>query len=137
MPRFISICSALACAALIAPAAAPAARFKPTKQQKVDARRAADVYKALQRFYYVPQYKVYKGDPYAYTWPFSQALSATVALAGVPKLGPHFSGDVGDRVTGLEHYFDDSGDPPGYDGQARAPLGRGGDKYYDDNDCIG
>jgi hypothetical protein len=126
-------------AALVAvlPGPAAAASFKPTKQQKVDAKRAAASYKALQRFYYVPQYKVYEGNPYAYTWPFSQALSATVALAGVPKLGPHYSSDVGDRIQGLEHYFDDSSNPPGYDGQARPPLGKGGDQYYDDNEWIG
>ena len=124
---------ALACGiALVLPASAVASNI-----QKTDAKRAVASYKALQRYYYVPQYKVYKGDPYAYTWPFSQALSATVALAGVPKVGPHYSKDVGDRVQGLEHYFDDSGDPPGYDGQARSPLGRGGDKYYDDNEWIG
>src|SRR3954452_5041359 len=114
-PRFIAICSILACSVLAAAAPAHAARFRPTKQQKVDAKRAAASYKALQRFYYVPQYKVYEGDPYAYTWPFSQALSATVALAGVPKLGAHYSNDVGDRIAGLEHYFDGSSDPPGYD----------------------
>ena len=127
----------LALAALVAAAPAHAAALKPTKQQKVDAKRAVASYRALQSYYYVPQYKVYKGDPYAYTWPSSQALSATVALAGVPKVGPHYSNDVGDRVQGLEHYFDDSGSPPGYDGQARSPLGRGGDKYYDDNEWVG
>jgi hypothetical protein len=127
-PRFIAICSVLALLPLAVAAPADGAR---------DGKRAEASYKALQRFYYVPQYKVYKGDPYAFTWPSSQALSATVALAGVPKLGAHYSGAVGDRVQGLEHYFDDSARPPGYDGAARAPLGHGGDKYYDDNEWIG
>jgi hypothetical protein len=118
----------LALAALMA--AAPA-------QASTNAKRAVASYRALQNYYYVPGQQVYKGNPYAYTWPTSQALSATVALAGVPKVGGHYSKDVGDRVQGLEHYFDDSASPPGYDGQARPPLGRGGDKYYDDNEWVG
>jgi hypothetical protein len=134
-PRLIAICSAFV--ALAAPAAAHASGFKPTKQQKVDAKRAVASYKALQNYYYLSRYKVYVGNPYAYTWPFSQALSATVALAGIPKTGTHYSNDVGDRITGLDHYFDASSNPPGYDGQALAPLGNGGDKYYDDNEWIG
>jgi glycosyl hydrolase family 76 len=117
---------ALACGILLALAASASA--------STNAKRAAATYKALQRYYYVPQYEVYKGDPYAYTWPSSQALAATVALADVDR---RYSKDVGDRVQGLEHYFDDSAAPPGYDGQARSPLGRGGDKYYDDNEWIG
>ena len=116
---------------------AGAAAFRPTKPQKVDAKRAAASYAALQRYLYVPDQKLYKGDPYSYTWPFSQAMSATVALAGVPRLGTHYAGDVRDRLDGLDHYFDSGGDPPGYDGQVRPPLGRGGDKYYDDNEWIG
>src|SRR3954453_15494015 len=115
-PRFIAICSILACSVLAAAAPAHAARFRPTKHQKVDAKRAEASYRALQRFYYVPQYKVYKGDPYAYTWPSSQALSATVALAGVPRIAPHYSSDVGDRIQGLANYFDDFSPPAGYEG---------------------
>ena len=122
---------------LAAPAGAHAAAFKPTKQQKVDARRAVASYKALQSAYYVPRYKLYVGNPYSYTWPFSQAMSATVALAGIPKTGSHYSKDVADRLGGLDHYFDASSDPPGYDSQARSPLGKGGDKYYDDNEWVG
>src|SRR5205814_10123935 len=104
-------------AALVVPASAQSAAFRPTKEQKVDARRAVASYKALQSAYYVPRYKVYVGNPYSYTWPFSQALSATVALAGVPKTGAHYSRDVADRLQGLDHYFDSGGRPPGYDGQ--------------------
>jgi hypothetical protein len=134
----MAICGVFLVGAALAPAGAgAAARFKPTKQQKVDAKRAAATYRALQRFYYVPDRKLYKGNPYAYTWPSSQALSATVALAGVPKIGPHYSSDVGDRIQGLANYFDDSSRPAGYDGQIRPPLGKGGDKYYDDNEWIG
>ena len=106
----------------------------PAQAAKVDARRAVASYKALQQYFYVPERKLYKGDPYSFAWPFSQALSATVALAEVRK---HYAPAVGDRVEGLEHYFDASARPPGYDGQVRPPLGRGGDKYYDDNEWIG
>jgi hypothetical protein len=98
---------------------------------------AAASYNALQSAYYVPRYKVYVGNPYAYTWPFSQALAATVALAALPKTGAHYGTDVADRLEGLDRYFNDSSNPPGYDGQIRPPLGKGGDQYYDDNEWIG
>jgi hypothetical protein len=131
--RLIAACGVVLALSVSLPASAAA--FRPSKQQKADAKHAVAAYSALQRYLYVPGQKLYKGDPYSYTWPFSQALAATVALGGIP--GAHYSGDVRDRLDGLDAYFDASGAPPGYDGQVRPPLGKGGDKYYDDNEWIG
>jgi hypothetical protein len=133
--RFALVCSLFA--VLAAPAGAHAAAFRPSKEQKVDARRAVASYRALQSAYYVPRYKLYVGNPYSYTWPFSQAMSATVALAGIPKTGSHYAKDVSDRLVGLDRYFDASSNPPGYDSQVRPPLGKGGGQYYDDNEWVG
>lgn len=101
-----------------------------------NATRAAASYKALQKNLYVPDKRLYRGSPYSYVWPFSQAMSATIALAGMPKQAHHYAGQVRNRLLGLQGYFDPDSRPAGYDSGVRPPLGKGGAKLYDDNEWI-
>jgi hypothetical protein len=129
MPRRILALTTVAAAlALLAPAPAPAS---PSLQ------RALASYRALQRYYYVPRHKLYKGEPFTHAWPFSQALAATVRMTELPHVGWKYAGAFRERLSGLERYWDPDSDPPGYSGGVRPPLGRGGTKYYDDNEWIG
>jgi hypothetical protein len=105
---------------------------------------AESAYRALQRNFYVPEMRLYRevvppkdARPYAYIWPHSQGLAATLALAEVPSLRSRYRADVVDRLPGLEYYWDPTSNPPGYDSYVRPPHGHGGDKYYDDNAWIG
>ena len=97
-------------------------------------KRAIASYHALQHWYYVPRHKLYKGAPFTYAWPFSQALAATVRMS---ELQGKYGGHVRERLSGLNRYWDADSDPPGYAGAVMPPLGRGGTKYYDDNEWIG
>ncbi|HEX8073781.1 MAG TPA: glycoside hydrolase family 76 protein [Thermoleophilaceae bacterium] len=99
--------------------------------------RAVESYRALQKHLYLPEQRLYRGSPYSYVWPFSQAMSATIALAGMPRQAHHYSKQVRDRLLGLQSYFDPDSEPPGYDSGVRPPLGNGGAKLYDDNEWIG
>ena len=91
----------------------------------------------MQRYFYLPRHKLYRGDRYSYLWPFSQALAATIGVARIPGIGHTYTRDVRARLRGLARYWDASSRPPGYDGQVVPPLGKGGTKYYDDNEWIG
>ncbi|MEA2398010.1 MAG: hypothetical protein QOK25_1566 [Thermoleophilaceae bacterium] len=126
---------ALLAAALLVvlPVGVADAKAKPDRNMT----RAADSYRAMQKELYVPARKLYRGSPYSYVWPFSQAMSATIALAGMPKQAHHYAGHVRDRLLGLQSYFDPSSAPPGYDSKVVPPLGNGGAKLYDDNEWIG
>jgi len=109
--------------------------------------RALLAFQAMQKGYYVLGSGLYKGEPFSYLWPFSQALAATVSVANVPALRPLMTRELKARMVGLRSYFDqsNSGAPegiytstlPAFDGTAAPPVGPGGAKYYDDNDWIG
>lgn len=115
------------------------------------ASRAAASYSAMQAYFYRndgtslyrEEYPVRSGDnTYSYEWPFGQAYAATVDMANIGS----YSGDVTDRTAGLSHYYSSDGRSPnagltpnqaslpGYDSYVDAPLGGGGDKFYDDNE---
>jgi hypothetical protein len=118
-----------------------------------DAAHALAAYEEMQGYYYVQgSGGLYKGEPFAYLWPFSQALAATVSMAnirGIPDPGPGVSSaqELRKRLMGLGSYLDtsNSGQPQGtftstlaaYDGEVAPPAGPGGPKYYDDNDWVG
>jgi len=112
--------------------------------QEKNLRRAIASYEAMQRYLYLPDVKLYKEqypeqpgqNPYSYVWPFSQAMAATIDLAGIRKIGAQYKDDVGDRLEGVELYWNNTTTPPGYDSYVRPPLGWGGDKFYDDNEWI-
>lgn len=102
-----------------------------------NAGRAQDAYQTMQRVFYLPSARLYRGVPYSYLWPFSQALTATVSMAGVPRASPAYRRDVGARLTGLDFYWAAARRPPTYEGAVTPPLGRGGHTYYDDNEWVG
>jgi Glycosyl hydrolase family 76 len=112
-----------------------------------DPARALVSFKAMQKAYYILGSGLYKGEPFSYLWPFSQALAATVSLANVPALRHSMARELKARLVGLRSYLDldNSGAPEGmytstlaaYDGTVAPPTGPGGAKYYDDNDWVG
>ena len=120
-----------------------------------NAQRAVAAYDAMQRHFYQPQQHLYagtfpaSGNPFSYVWPFSQAYAATVDMAGLPVIGSRYAADVADRATGLQLYWNPAPashnppsppappSPPGYASGVMAPLGGGGDLFYDDNEWIG
>jgi hypothetical protein len=123
--------------ALVLAAALTAAASPARASDRVDLARSKSAYKAMQKHLYVPSERLYRGSPYSYVWPFSQAFAATVAMGSLPGVGGRYDGDVRDRLAGLEAYWNPGSTPPGYEGSARPPRGRGGDVSYDDNEWIG
>jgi Glycosyl hydrolase family 76 len=115
--------------------------------------RALAAFEAMQRYYYIPGSGLYKGEPFSYLWPFSQAFAATVSMTNVkgvrrvPGLKSSLARQLRARLIGLRSYFDGSnaGASEGvftstlaaFDGTVAPPTGPGGAKYYDDNDWIG
>ena len=107
---------------------------------------AVAAYTALQQSMYAPDgTSLYTetapatGNPYSYLWPLSRALIGTLALAGVPAAlvsGANYRSAVQDRLAGLAKYWDGAAAVPAYDSYVVAPLGGGGDKYYDDNAWV-
>ncbi|HEY0517020.1 MAG TPA: glycoside hydrolase family 76 protein [Solirubrobacteraceae bacterium] len=139
-------------------AAASTKKKKSKKKRKEplltgDAARAMVAFEAMQRNYYIPGSGLYKGEPFSYLWPFSQALAATVSVANIPgvKAAPALKSliarELKARVVGLRDYLDpnNAGAPegiytstlPAFDGTVAPPAGPGGAKYYDDNEWVG
>jgi Glycosyl hydrolase family 76 len=102
--------------------------------------RAGELYTAMQSNYYLgaAQGSLYnetspraKSNPYAYLWPFYEAMAGTIDLYGVGALA---AGDLNDRLVGLSRYA--RGPQAGYDSYPRSPYGAGGDRYDDDNAWV-
>jgi len=136
------------------PAAKKHAKHAPKKPKLTgNPARAQLAFEVMQKVYYIPGSGLYKGEPFSYLWPFSQALAATVsmanipALANVPALKSSLAHEIKARLVGLNSYLDmsNSGAPEGtftsalaaFDGTVAPPAGPGGTKYYDDNEWIG
>ncbi len=112
-----------------------------------DPARAWLAFQAMQKNYYLLGTGLYKGEPFSYLWPFSQALAATVSMSNIPALKGTLQRELKARVVGLRNYFDtdNAGAVEGtytstlaaFDGTAAPPTGPGGAKYYDDNDWVG
>jgi hypothetical protein len=133
--------------------AAKATGKKPSKRARkkpklpVNAERAQLAFGVMQKVYYIPGSGLYKGEPFSFLWPFSQALAATVSMANVPALKSSLAHEIQARLVGLKSYLDlnNSGSPEGtftstlaaFDGTVAPPGGPGGTKYYDDNAWIG
>ncbi len=110
--------------------------------------RATSSWSALQRYFLVPDgtglyretYPSAAGDnPYSYEWPFSQAHVASLDLAtmqGAPAIYRRFL-RTHDRAQ--QHYWTKASTTglPGFDSYVGAPLGGGGDLFYDDNEWVG
>jgi hypothetical protein len=68
-------------------------------------------------------------EGFAHAWPYSQALSATIAMSRVPDRGRAYRADARRAVAMLGRY-------QRTDGAYAAALGASGDVYYDDNEWI-
>jgi hypothetical protein len=125
----------------------PAAKKPKKPKLPVNAERAQLAFEAMQKTYYIEGSGLYKGEPFSFLWPFSQALAATVSMANIPSLKSTLAPEINARLTGLKSYLDldNSGAPEGtysstlaaYDGTVAPPAGPGGAKYYDDNAWVG
>jgi Glycosyl hydrolase family 76 len=125
----------------------PAAKKPKKPKLPVNAERGQLAFEAMQKTYYIEGSGLYKGEPFSFLWPFSQALAATVTMANIPALKTTFAHEINARLTGLKSYLDltNSGAPEGtysstlaaYDGTVAPPAGPGGAKFYDDNAWVG
>ncbi|MGA2319695.1 MAG: glycoside hydrolase family 76 protein [Solirubrobacteraceae bacterium] len=112
-----------------------------------DPARALLAFEAMQNHYYIEGSGLYEGEPFAFLWPYSQALAATVSMANIPHMPVSFASQIQARIVGLSSYLDtdNSGASEGaytstlaaFDGTVAPPAGPGGTKYYDDNDWTG
>jgi hypothetical protein len=110
-------------------------------QLDVNAERALATFGAMQRQYYMPWHRLYRGEEtasaqeFSYLWPFTQALAATTAIAGIPSLGGQYGPAVRELLAGMRSYWNKRSKPPGYVSGVLAAGG--GEKFYDDNEWIG
>src|SRR6266446_1378144 len=101
-------------------------------------------YDAMQKYFYLPAHSLYcetsplkEGDkPYSYLWSLREATAATIDMTRMPLFGQAHVLAVADCFKGLSNYWNASKHPPGYDSYVIAPLGTGGDIYYDDNAVV-
>jgi hypothetical protein len=135
---------------------------KPAGQAKTKLRgnpaRALLAFKTMQQNFYIPGSGLYKGEPYSFLWPFSQAFAATVSLAHIPGESSALAHELRVRMFGLQRYWEASAHPspgasseqsteqskiaslaplPSFAGTVAPPLGAGGTSYYDDNEWVG
>jgi hypothetical protein len=129
------------------------AKPKPKPVLHGDPARALIAFEAMQHNFYIPGSGLYKGEPFSFLWPFSQALAATVTMrhvngiSRIPGLSGALARELSARLIGLRSYLDidNSGAPEGtftsslaaFDGTVAPPTGPGGAKYYDDNEWVG
>lgn len=107
--------------------------------------RATNAYNALQTHLYegADQHGLYlertprqaTDREHSYLWPMREAAAATVDMQQLPRTGPVHRPDAAERFDTIELYFA-PGDRPGYQSYLPAPLGTGGDVYYDDNAVV-
>jgi Glycosyl hydrolase family 76 len=139
------------------PAISASAAQSPAKQTKSalhgNPARALLAYQAMQQSFYLQGTGLYKGEPYSFLWPFSQALAATVSLSHIQGETAKFSHELAVRMFGLERYYEahaqaassaEEGSSaaappplPSFAGTVAPPLGAGGTSYYDDNEWVG
>ncbi|MBM7053332.1 glycoside hydrolase family 76 protein [Streptomyces durocortorensis] len=109
--------------------------------------RAETSYRSLQQHLYqgTEQHGLYlektprmqEENEHSYIWPLREAAAATVDLAELPEAGAHYKQDAAERFSTLRLYFNPRDGRPGYDSYLPAPLGQGGDVFYDDNAVVG
>ncbi|MFI6093087.1 glycoside hydrolase family 76 protein [Streptomyces sp. NPDC051218] len=76
-------------------------------------------------------------NPHSYIWPLREAAAATVDMSELPRNGARYDRDAAERFETLRLYFNPRDSRPGYDSYLPAPLGQGGDVFYDDNAVVG
>ncbi|MDX3409824.1 glycoside hydrolase family 76 protein [Streptomyces sp. ME02-6977A] len=107
--------------------------------------RATGTYRALQKHLYegpgdhglylehTPRQAT--DQEHSYLWPFREAAQAAVDMQRLPRTGPAYRQDAAERFDTAELYHT-GGERPGYRSYLPAPLGTGGDVYYDDNAVV-
>jgi glycosyl hydrolase family 76 len=129
-----SVCALAAVLTLILAAAGAAQARAPVKKRPVlstYATRALLAYEAMQQSFYVPGTGLYRGEPqYAFLWPFSQALAATVSLSHIRDSPVKLSEARRALLVGLRQYLSPSvgvGEAPatGETTTAEQPTGTG------------
>ncbi|GGY08010.1 hydrolase [Streptomyces minutiscleroticus] len=140
-----AVCAGLLWAAAPAHAQTPHPERPRPLPAGVWADRATDAYRSLQTHLYegADQHGLYlehtprqATDPeHSFLWPFREAAAAAVDMQDLPRTGPAYRRDATERFDTVELYFT-SGDRPGYRSYLPAPLGQGGDIYYDDNAVV-
>lgn len=105
-----------------------------------DVRRAVDAYDSMRKHFgarggFHERAGRFLGGPPAFEWPYTQALAATLDLAGLPDVGEQYRDAAREAVAGLDAYWDarPASGAPGY----RSSIEPGGEKYYDDNAWAG
>lgn len=137
-----SLVASLAVGVATDPADAAPAPPSPVWQQ-----RASASYNALQDHLYTGAagHGLYRlntdpaeANPYSFLWEYREATQAALDLQGLPGAGAAHTGSARARVDGLELYYAvRPGGRAGYESYLPAPLGTGGDVYYDDNAVVG
>lgn len=139
----LAVTSVAVAATLIAPVPA-AAHADSAPSPWTD--RAVSTYDVMQDNFYlgVPGNQLYRlntsseGNPYSYLWEYREATQATADLAGVRGIGRAYGNVTRQRVSNFDLYYNvRDGGRAGYESYLPAPLGGGGDVYYDDNAIVG
>jgi hypothetical protein len=108
---------------LVLPATAPADR---------NVSRAVVAYRTMERTFHDPSSGLYREtaqmDSSATAWPYSQAVSAAIALSKVPRVGKRYVPVARRHIAELERYARTDG--------AYAPVVGGSNVYFDDNEWI-
>jgi hypothetical protein len=111
--------------------------------------RSLASYEAMQRFFYLQGTGLYREEPYstpyAFLFPFSQALASTVSASHIRGQAKSLAGELRSQLYGLQKYFKTSsvGSPSSSTEPATATRASytadesGGTSYYDDNEWVG
>jgi hypothetical protein len=109
----------------------------PAEAGNVWKQRADASYQALQSHLYLgaAQHNLYlerypkqaEDNAFSYLWPMREATAATLDVGG----------DVDTRFDALELYWGTRNGLDGYQSYLPAPIGGGGDIFYDDNTIVG
>src|SRR5262249_7176711 len=124
-------------------------RTRPPAPLRGNPARSLLSLQAMQRFFYIQGTGLYREEPYstpyAFLFPFSQALAATVSASYIPRQAKNLAGELRLQLHGLQKYFKTSsvgapGSSPESTLARRASYSAaesGGTSYYDDNEWVG
>jgi hypothetical protein len=94
--------------------------------------RAIVAYRTMERTFHDSQKGLYREtaqvDSAATAWPYSQAVSAAIALSNVPRVGKHYLAAARKHIAELEQYARTDG--------AYVPFLGSSNVYFDDNEWI-
>jgi hypothetical protein len=93
------------------PAPSPPKRLRPKPRKRSrpalhgDPARAILTFRAMQKYFYIPGPHLYKGAPYSFLWPFSQALAATISIGMIRGESAKLEAEAHARLSGLQRYW--------------------------------